>query len=66
MSGADPRIAAWLADQVGVEASALGAHTLARAVLERMRAVEHEERLEFLAPLESAVMKTAVPGTRTT
>lgn len=56
MSGADPRIAAWLADQVGVEASALGTHTLARAVLERMRAVEHEERLEFLAPLESTVV----------
>ena len=54
MSDADPRIAAWLADQVGVEASALGAHTLARAVLERIRAAEHEGRLELLAPVESA------------
>jgi chemotaxis protein methyltransferase WspC len=53
MSGADPRIAAWLAEQVGVEANALGAYTLARAVLERMRATEHEGRLGSHASVAS-------------
>ncbi|WP_096725508.1 CheR family methyltransferase [Paraburkholderia acidicola] len=49
MTFADPRFVNWLSSETGIDASSLGVNAFGRAVLERVRATQHDELPEDVA-----------------